>query len=168
VGVTPDERLDGRNHPNTFNPFFSFDDDATLYQQVRAGSSVAEAARTLGKPTAQIEKRLNSPQFKMRVQGMLKSNHSGARAAFRSTANPRRTVVRQQPPQQQQQQSDPAMQRFRNEMDGAETARSGDSFDGSGETTKVAVTPNPRKLVSKMGRSYANLARFTKQHRNRS
>merc|ERR1712093_286970 len=82
------------NHPQTFNPFFSFDDDATLYQQIRCGSTVAEAARTLGKPTAQIDKRLNSAQFKLRVRQILDRNKTASKPKYRNITDGKRTVVR--------------------------------------------------------------------------
>jgi hypothetical protein len=132
VGVTAEERTDGRNHPNAFNKFFSFDDDATLYQQVRSGASTAEAARTLGRTPAQVIKRLDAPQFKLRIQRMLKQDGKGSRSQYRNVVHPNKRVVN--PP-------------------------TSDDMFGSAERHD-ATAFDARKIASPMGRSYAHLRRF--------
>jgi hypothetical protein len=151
VGVTAEERMDGRNHPNTFNKFFSFDTDATLYQQVRSGATVEEAARTLGITPIQAEKRLNSAQFKQRVQRMMRTKAQGPRAVFRSTVNPlRKAVVRERQPAEGE--------LFDEDFEPRTSARA--------TRARPATDFNARNLVMPMGRNYEHLRRFVKKERS--
>lgn len=68
------------NHPFSHSRFFTFDEDLTIYKMIRGGATLPQVARTLGKPTTFIEKRLHNTQFKLRVQYVLrgeKRRHGG-------------------------------------------------------------------------------------------
>lgn len=63
-----------RNHPHTFNRHFSFNDDSTIFRATRSGATAEEIARSIGRSAFAIEARMNSTQFKLRIQKMLKSS----------------------------------------------------------------------------------------------
>lgn len=62
------------NHPNSFNRHFSFNDDANIFKSVRSGATVEEVARSMGRSAFAIEARMNSTQFKLRIQKMLRAD----------------------------------------------------------------------------------------------
>lgn len=97
--VEPEESSDPVNHPHTFNKTWSHDDDTTLWMEVRSGADVAQVARLLNKTPLQVELRLNSAQFKLRMQKMLakdKEQKDDARRSriFRQAAEGHKRVVR--------------------------------------------------------------------------
>jgi curved DNA-binding protein CbpA len=81
--VTEAERLDPRNHPRSFNANWTFTDDSAIFRHVRAGASIPEAARAIGRTPYAVEARMNSAQFKLRIRAMLQGQrkefgtHSG-------------------------------------------------------------------------------------------
>ena len=70
--VTEQERAAATHHPYTYNKFFSFADDATIYRQLRAGDTPGQVARSLGKTVTAIQARVNNAQFKQRIRSMLR------------------------------------------------------------------------------------------------
>ena len=73
--VNDAEASNPRNHPNTFNRHFSFNDDSNIFRATRSGATVEEIARSMGRSAFAIEARMNSTQFKLRIQKMLKSSN---------------------------------------------------------------------------------------------
>jgi hypothetical protein len=156
--VSDNERRNPAIHPRTHNKYFSFADDTALYEAVRGGASVSQAARTMGKTPLAIENRLNSGQFKMRIQSMLTKQRQ-AKGAYRKAVNPREQMV------------------FRDPKAGGSAAGGsvqpegglGSVFDdednrGGGARMKQF---SARQVVSPMGKSYAHFSRHTRQHKSR-
>lgn len=102
--VNEAEAAHPRNHARAYNRFFSFDDDASIFRAVRSGATVAEVARSMGRTPVAIEARMNSTQFKLRVQKLLKSSPGSgedgglnARAEFSRQVHPHHDTVRRTP-----------------------------------------------------------------------
>lgn len=72
--VSESEMANRANHPNSYNRHFSFNDDANIFKSVRSGATVEEVARSMGRSAFSIEARMNSTQFKLRIQKMLKAD----------------------------------------------------------------------------------------------
>lgn len=72
--VNEQETMNPRNHPNSFNRHFSFTDDSNIFRMVRSGATMEEVARSMGRTALAIEARMNSAQFKLRIQKMLKAD----------------------------------------------------------------------------------------------
>lgn len=138
TGVSADERLDPKNHPNAFNKFFSFEDDASLYQLIRSGATMEEAARALGKPEPAVVKRLDSGQFKQRIQRMLRKDGT-SKHQHKNVSNPsaRRVTRAEVPPTTDQ------------------------SDGGVTDAQQNRTVRRPAAIVtSPMGRTYNHLTRF--------
>nr|CCC95674.1 unnamed protein product [Trypanosoma congolense IL3000] len=65
--VSEEELRNPANHPFSHSRFFSFEEDITIYRMIRGGATVRQVARTLGKAPTFVERRLQNAQFKQRV-----------------------------------------------------------------------------------------------------
>ena len=148
--VTEREATDARNHPHTFNKNYSWEDDLAIFREVRSGASVSQVARFLGKTPLAIEQRLNSAQFKQRMQIQLRREKRKRGPAMESTDPIRRTAVRRASGAT----ADSA------EDDGAWTQHPL-SDDMGFRTPRDADLWSADQVVSPMGKSYSNFVKFS-------
>jgi curved DNA-binding protein CbpA len=135
------------NHPFSHSKFYTFEDDSTIYRMLRTGATVAQVARTLGKPATFIERRVNNAQFKQRVQILLHREKGNRKTRDLSSAAAQ-TTVRGLP------------RKPWKEMSLEERARYAHLYDDEQHSTPERSSRVGRTFGSALGRSYANFERF--------
>ena len=173
--VDPAEGAHPNNQASAYNRHFSFADDAAIFRSVRSGANVAEVARTMGRTPFAIEHRMNSTQFKLRVQKLLKAvnyNEKGVSTTLHGSAS---ATATDRTTAQQQGRARPQFARqvyahsdtvYRAPVSAASASREGaplfhHSEDVAGDDSAFAA----HGMASAQGRSYANLVQF---HRRRA
>jgi curved DNA-binding protein CbpA len=152
--VSEAEAADAKNHPDSHNKHFSWEDDLTIFKEIRSGASVAQVGRMLGKSPLAIERRISNAQFKQRAQRILKTENIKVRRTgeflYESTDPLQRTAVRNS----RQHQVDWNDNLGFNEEDDASRSRAANNWTAD-------------RVMSPMGRSYANYRKYHQQSTRR-
>eukprot|EP00758_Cryptobia_borreli_P019848 Tbor_TRINITY_DN916_c0_g1::TRINITY_DN916_c0_g1_i1::g.21141::m.21141 len=75
------------NNPQSHSRFFSYDEDVAIYRMLRSGATIPQISRALQKTATFVGKRVHHPQFKLRIQQVLKKEKAGKTTAADPLSN---------------------------------------------------------------------------------